>query len=204
MRADTGTDQRRRVRHHPDHRRPGQQLGFQRGRGDTRRDGDEHLLGAVTRRPGRPPGDLPDHRLDVGGFDGDDDERRVFHRLAHRSSPGPRSLGQVRARSGIRSATTRSLTCRPARSRPDSRASPMLPPPTIAILAMPKAWQTHGFRGTSAALPRGGHHRQLAGLHHDAAQRCRRPCGPRRTSPARSACRCTTTRSQPSAGRPRR
>jgi hypothetical protein len=31
------------------------------------------------------------------------------------------------------------LTRRPARSRPDSKASPILPPPMIAILAMPES-----------------------------------------------------------------
>ena len=39
---------------------------------------------------------------------------------------------------GSFSATTRSLTCRPARSSPASSASPILPPPMIAILATGK------------------------------------------------------------------
>src|SRR6201997_1828748 len=79
---------------------------------------------------------------------------------------------RYRARSGIRSATTRSLTWRPARSKPDSRASPMLPPPTIAILAMPLSMADRdGFRDKQAArrLLRRRHHGQLAGLHPDAA-----------------------------------
>jgi hypothetical protein len=34
------------------------------------------------------------------------------------------------------------LTCRPERSRPDSKASPMFPPPMIAILDTAAACQT--------------------------------------------------------------
>ena len=73
---------------------------------------------------------------------------------------------------GRRSATTRSLTCRPARSSPDSNASPMLPPPMIAILAMPESIADGSARRCYWAVYRAArrHHRQLARLRHDAAQ----------------------------------
>ena len=80
----------------------------------------------------------PIDRLDVGGLDRDDRRRSAFSTASATDRHQHRvRLGQVlRASRGRFSATTRSLTCRPARSSPDSSASPMLPPPMIAILAM--------------------------------------------------------------------
>ena len=75
------------------------------------------------------------------------------------------------ARSGSFSATTRSLTCLPARRSPASSASPILPPPMIAILATVKALQTAATArySTPGASRTGRHHGELATLHHDAA-----------------------------------
>ncbi len=199
QRADAAADDHRRIGHHPDDRCSGRQLRLVELGGDTRGHGHENLLDAVAFGVRGGLGDLIDDECHVGGLDGDDDERGVLRRARPPWSPAPSTSRTGTSRAlGSFSATTRSLTCRPARSSPASRASPILPPPMIAILATVKALQTPpAVTAGAAPSPVGGSARRC-GL------RSRRRCGPRRTSPGRSASSCTRPAASRRRAAPRR
>ena len=159
--------QHRRVRHRPDHRRPGRQFGLEVGDRDPGGDGDEHLLGAVALGCGGGPAQLPHHRLDVGRLHRDEHERRVVHRVGCRCHQHRIGVSQVLRAFGDAFGHHQvfHLTPRAKQTRQQSFADAATTDDRDSCHG-----RKHRRQRGRSRLPGRGHHRQLTRLRDEPAQ----------------------------------